>query len=221
MVHQTAGILSIVRRQTHAAHEIGKPGIAAQWYESFMIEQHSHAAITSLECQLQSGKSMILFSQSHVDSSNVHPGRAVRLSFLDDISKNFSGLFDSAGLPVHIGEHASINRRFRRGLHGLLKLLHGFGIFSVCTKVRPKRKWPRGKLRSRSSVFWNCATASFVRPLRERIWPCTALMMREKGSASCARRIKASASSYHPKFSKSSAYHCNPVAYPGLMTSAR
>src|SRR5882762_3927338 len=122
MLHQTAGIRSIVLRQPNAAHEIGKPRIAAQWHESFMIEQHSHAAIASLEGHLQSSKSMILFSQRRVDSSNVHPGCAVRLSFLDDLAKNLSGLFDSAGLRVPISEHASIDGRFRRELHGLLEL---------------------------------------------------------------------------------------------------
>src|SRR5437016_6606744 len=146
MFLQTVGIRSIVLRQTHAAYEIGKAGIAAQWHESFMIEQHGHATVASLECHLQSGKSMILFPQSGVDSSNVHPGRAVRLGFLDDIAKNFSGLFDSAGLRVHISEHASIDRRFRRGLHGLLELLHGFVISSIVHQRKTKKEMAKGEI---------------------------------------------------------------------------
>src|SRR5882762_6354428 len=55
MLHQTAGMRSIVLRQPNAADEVGKPGIATRRHESFMIEQHSHAAIASLECHLQSG----------------------------------------------------------------------------------------------------------------------------------------------------------------------
>src|SRR5207249_5783312 len=81
-----------------------------------------------------------------VDSSNVHPGRAVRLGFLDDIAKNFSGLFDSAGLRVHISEHASIDRRFRRGLHGLLELLHGFVISSIVHQRKTKKEMAKGEI---------------------------------------------------------------------------
>src|SRR5260370_25258302 len=109
MFHQTAGIRSIVLRQAHAAHEIGKPGIAAQGRETFMIEQHGQAAIASLECQLQRRKSMILFTESGVNSSNVLPGSAAGLGLLDNISKNFSGVFYSAGLRVCISEHASVD----------------------------------------------------------------------------------------------------------------
>ena len=96
-----------------------------------MIEQHGHAAITSLECHFQRHKSMILFTKSCVDSSNVLPGSAVPLGFPDDITKNFSGLFDSAVLRVYKSEHALVDGRFRRGLHGLLKLLYGLLIFSI------------------------------------------------------------------------------------------
>src|SRR5437660_4867128 len=122
---------SIVLRQTRAAHQSGEPRIAAQRHESFMIEQHGHAAITSLECHFQRDKSMILFTKSCVDSSNVLPGSAVPLGFPDDITKNFSGLFDSAVLRVYKSEHALVDGRFRRGLHGLLKLFNGLLIFFI------------------------------------------------------------------------------------------
>src|SRR5258708_38505943 len=109
MFHQTAGIRSIVLRQAHAAHEIGKPGIAEQGREAFMIEQHGQAAIASLECHLQRGKGMILFTESRVNSSNVLPGRAVGLSLLADIPKNFSGVLNSVGLRVYLSDLSSCN----------------------------------------------------------------------------------------------------------------
>src|SRR2546430_13826035 len=109
---------SIVLRQTRAAHQSGEPRIAAQRHESFMIEQHGHAAITSLECHFQRDKSMILFTKSCVDSSNVLPGSAVPLGFPDDITKNFSGLSDSAVLRVFTCEPPFEQGRFCRGLHG-------------------------------------------------------------------------------------------------------
>src|SRR5229473_7541198 len=146
MFHQTAGIRSILLRQAHAAHEIGKPGIAEQGREAFMIEQHGQAAIASLECHLQRGKGMILFTESRVNSSNVLPRSAVGLGLLDDIPKNFSGVFDSAGLRVSISEHASVDGRLRRGLHGLLKLLRGFLIFSIAHQRKTKKEVAEGEI---------------------------------------------------------------------------
>jgi hypothetical protein len=152
-----------LRAGAHAAHQIGKPGIAAQRHESFMIEEHGHAAITSLECHLQSGKSMILFTQSCVDSSNVHLGRAVRLGFLNDVAKNLSSVFDSAGLRVYISEHASIDGRFPRGLHRLLELLHGLLIFSIVHQRKSKKESGRGKIALKVERFLELRDC-FLRP---------------------------------------------------------
>src|ERR1700720_4273920 len=111
-----------------------------------MFEQHGHAAIASLECHLERGKSMILFTQSCVDSSNVLPGSAVRLGLLDDIAKNLSGIFDSAGLRAGISEHTSVDGRLRRGLDGLLKFLHGLLIFSITHQRKAKKKVPEREI---------------------------------------------------------------------------
>src|SRR6266403_517488 len=161
--HRAAGIRSIVLGQTHAAHQIGKPGIAAQRHESFMVEQHGHAAIASLKCHLERSKSMILFTQSCVDSSNVLPGGAIRLGLLDDITKNLSGLFDSAGLRACISEHASVDGRFRRRLDGLLKFFHGFLIFSIAHQRKSKKKVAEGKIALQVERFLELRDC-FLRP---------------------------------------------------------
>src|SRR5438046_5233015 len=154
---------SIVLRQTRAAHESGEPRITAQRHESLMIEQHGHAAITSLECHFQRDKSMILFTKSCVDSSNVLPGSAVPLGFPDDITKNFSGLFDSAVLRVYKSEHALVDGRFRRGLHGLLKLLYGLLIFSIVHERQTKKVVAEGEVTLQVERFLELR-GSFLRP---------------------------------------------------------